>query len=180
MMYEQYMRITCVVGSSNTICFLNTTRPNVDQIHDNPDAVDYFEEVEVQEAQSPVPNGEEADQTTHSPQLQRQFTLAEARSYKHWLHAIFCLNDEDVQNKCGSDALQYLRFQRHIIFYLSVIVVLSICVILPLNFQGTLQGTKQSFEHTTLVNLDPRSDFLWVHIVFSFLFFPLAIVVMRR
>ena len=59
-------------------------------------------------------------------------------------------------------------------------MVLSICVILPMNFQGTLQGDTTSFEHTTLVNLDPNSDYLWAHVTFSFVFFPLAIMVMKR
>lgn len=72
------------------------------------------------------------------------------------------------------------RFQRHVIFYLFVVMVLSICVILPLNFQGTLFADVTSFEHTTLANLDPSGELLWVHLCLAFLFFPVAILVMRR
>ena len=59
-------------------------------------------------------------------------------------------------------------------------MVLSICVILPLNFQGTLFADVTSFEHTTLANLDPSGELLWVHLVLAFIFFPVAILVMRR
>lgn len=31
-----------------------------------------------------------------------------------------------------------------------------------------------------MVNLDPNSNLLWVHICFSLLFFPLATIVMRH
>ncbi len=46
--------------------------------------------------------------------------------------------------------------------------------------QGTLQGDETSFEHTTLVNLAPNSEFLWAHVALAFFFLPLAILVMRR
>ena len=37
-----------------------------------------------------------------------------------------------------------------------------------------------SFEHTTLANLDPSTEYLWVHLILAFMFFPVAILVMRR
>ena len=71
------------------------------------------------------------------------------------------------------------RFQRHVICYLLLITVLTVSIILPINFQGDLQGDETSFEHTTLVNLDAGEDVLWVHVCLSFLFFPLAILVRK-
>ena len=58
------------------------------------------------------------------------------KSFGAWLKSIFTMSDEDILGRCGYDALQYLRFQRHVICYLTVPMVLSISVILPLNFQG--------------------------------------------
>ena len=52
-----------------------------------------------------------------------------------WLKSIFTMSDKDIHTYCGDDALQYIRFQRHIIFYLTIIVIFCIGVILPLNFQ---------------------------------------------
>ena len=46
--------------------------------------------------------------------------------------------------------------------------------------QGTLFADVTSFEHTTLANLDPSTEYLWVHLILAFLFFPVAILVMRR
>lgn len=107
-------------------------------------------------------------------------SMAKTVSFYDWLKSIFTTTDDVILEKCGEDSLQYLRFQRHIISYLMFVMVLSVCVILPLNFQGTLQGDATSFEHTTLVNLEPDSPYLWVHISLAFFFFPVSIVVMRR
>lgn len=112
--------------------------------------------------------------------LQRQRSVGDSRTFGEWLKSIFTLPDEDIEERCGSDALQYIRFIRYIILYLTLVTTLAICVVLPLNFQGSLQGDVSSFEHTTLVNLAPDSEFLWVHVILSFVFFPLAIVVMRK
>ena len=59
------------------------------------------------------------------------------KSFREWFTSIFTMSDVDIINRCGLDALQYLRFQRHIIFYVTMTMVLSISIILPLNFQGT-------------------------------------------
>ena len=58
------------------------------------------------------------------------------KSFREWFTSIFTMSDVDIINRCGLDALQYLRFQRHIIFYVTMTMVLSISIILPLNFQG--------------------------------------------
>lgn len=48
--------------------------------------------------------------------------------------------DEEIREKCGEDAVHYLSFQRHIIGLLVVIGVLSVGIILPINFSGDLLG----------------------------------------
>jgi len=84
----------------------------------------------------------------------------------------------------GPDAVQYLRFQKYILIYIFLTTVVSIGVILPLNFQGTQLGNATDFGHTTLANLNPNDDedslILWSHVIIAFLMFPCAIFLMRR
>uniref|UniRef100_A0A671QQB7 CSC1-like protein 2 n=1 Tax=Sinocyclocheilus anshuiensis TaxID=1608454 RepID=A0A671QQB7_9TELE len=46
--------------------------------------------------------------------------------------------DEEIREKCGEDAVHYLSFQRHIIGLLVVVGVLSVGIVLPVNFSGNL------------------------------------------
>ena len=73
--------------------------------------------------------------------------LAEDRSFFAWIISIFTLSDDKFLQKCGSDAVQYLRFQRHLITFTFVIMVVCIGVILPINFQVviTYQAVKNYF-----------------------------------
>jgi len=50
----------------------------------------------------------------------------------------FIARDSNILEKCGPDAVQYLSFQRYLLVYLSIITVLSIAVVLPINFMGEL------------------------------------------
>uniref|UniRef100_A0A8C6PM72 Transmembrane protein 63C n=1 Tax=Nothobranchius furzeri TaxID=105023 RepID=A0A8C6PM72_NOTFU len=51
-----------------------------------------------------------------------------------------CLcRDEEIRSKCGIDAVTYLSFQRHILLLMTVVSLLSLAVILPVNFSGNLQ-----------------------------------------
>ncbi|KAK0145424.1 CSC1-like protein 2 [Merluccius polli] len=60
-----------------------------------------------------------------------------------WLTAIFRIKDEEIREKCGEDAVHYLSFQRHIIGLLVVVGVLSVGIVLPVNFSGDLLVWKQ-------------------------------------
>ncbi|XP_012891704.1 PREDICTED: CSC1-like protein 1, partial [Dipodomys ordii] len=57
-----------------------------------------------------------------------------------WLTAIFQLHDDQILGWCGEDAIHYLSFQRHVIFLLGAVSILSLCVILPVNLSGDLLG----------------------------------------
>lgn len=62
-----------------------------------------------------------------------------------FLTSIFCLppmtcRDDEIRDKCGGDAVHYLSFQRHIIGLLVVVGVLSVGIVLPVNFSGDLLG----------------------------------------
>ena len=60
----------------------------------------------------------------------------EDRRVGAWILSIFTLSDEKYLRKCGVDAVQYLKFQRHLIFFMAIITVTCIAIILPINFQG--------------------------------------------
>ena len=97
-----------------------------------------------------------------------------------WIHSVFTLSDAKYLAKCGNDAVQYLRFQRHLIIFVSIITVVCIGIILPINFQGDIQGDEMDFGHTTISNLRGSDNRLWVHVVLTILFFPLGIFIMRK
>ena len=78
-------------------------------------------------------------------------------SFLSWMKGTWkCLlySDDTMLSLAGPDAVQYLRFQRFLIALLSLVMVLSICIILPINYQGVLFGKKSEFGHTTITNLD--------------------------
>ncbi|KAK3912707.1 CSC1-like protein 1 [Frankliniella fusca] len=97
-----------------------------------------------------------------------------------WLPAIFKIKDANIARKCGPDAIQYLQFQKHIILYVAILTLISLVVVLPINFQGDMQGDETTFGHTTLSNLRPDSPLLWTHVTLAILFLPLGIIIMRR
>ncbi|XP_023327129.1 CSC1-like protein 2 [Eurytemora carolleeae] len=97
---------------------------------------------------------------------------------------VFLSKEKSLEPLMGADAVQYLRFQKYIIIYILMVTLVSVGVVLPVNFQGSLQGNSTEFGHTTMANIDPRniaeSYLLWVHIILAFLLFPLSIFLMRR
>uniref|UniRef100_A0AAQ5ZXP5 Transmembrane protein 63Ba n=1 Tax=Amphiprion ocellaris TaxID=80972 RepID=A0AAQ5ZXP5_AMPOC len=91
------------------------------------------------------------------------------------------LMDEEIREKCGEDAVHYLSFQRHIIGLLVVVGVLSVGIILPVNFSGNLlENNAYSFGRTTIANLDADNALLWLHTTFAFLYLLLTVYSMRR
>ncbi|CAH1158437.1 unnamed protein product [Phyllotreta striolata] len=97
-----------------------------------------------------------------------------------WFPSIFKINRERIYARCGPDASHYLSFQEQLLLLMTVITLFSICVILPINFQGPLQGDKTTFGHTTISNLPSDSKWLWVHIAGSIAVVPLMIFIMRK
>uniref|UniRef100_A0A8B9HKA8 Transmembrane protein 63B n=1 Tax=Astyanax mexicanus TaxID=7994 RepID=A0A8B9HKA8_ASTMX len=91
--------------------------------------------------------------------------------------------DDEIREKCGEDAVHYLSFQRHIIGLLVVVGVLSVGIILPVNFSGDLLGECRStplFGRTTIANLKAGTNLLWLHTTFAFLYLLLTVYSMRR
>uniref|UniRef100_A0AAX7UK80 Transmembrane protein 63B n=1 Tax=Astatotilapia calliptera TaxID=8154 RepID=A0AAX7UK80_ASTCA len=91
----------------------------------------------------------------------------------------FCRRDEEIREKCGEDAVHYLSFQRHIIGLLVVVGVLSVGIVLPVNFSGDLlENNAYSFGRTTIANL--KTNLLWLHTTFAFMYLLLTVYSMRR
>uniref|UniRef100_A0A7N9AMW2 CSC1-like protein 2 n=1 Tax=Mastacembelus armatus TaxID=205130 RepID=A0A7N9AMW2_9TELE len=98
-----------------------------------------------------------------------------------WLTAVFRIKVDEIREKCGEDAVHYLSFQRHIIGLLVVVGVLSVGIILPVNFSGNLlENNAYSFGRTTIANLDTDNALLWLHTTFAFLYLLLTVYSMRR
>ncbi|CAH0562592.1 unnamed protein product [Brassicogethes aeneus] len=97
-----------------------------------------------------------------------------------WFPSIFTISRDRIFARCGPDALHYLSFQKQLLLLSSCITTFALCVILPINFQGELQGDKTTFGHTTISNLEPTSMWLWVHVSAAILFLPLTIMIMRK
>uniref|UniRef100_A0A803YD94 Transmembrane protein 63C n=1 Tax=Meleagris gallopavo TaxID=9103 RepID=A0A803YD94_MELGA len=85
---------------------------------------------------------------------------------------IYQMKDEEIQSKCGVDATTYLSFQRHLLVLLMLVCVLSVAVILPVNFSGDLLADAVlSFS---------RDRLLWLHSIFALIYFILTILCMAH
>uniref|UniRef100_A0A4W4H3C5 Transmembrane protein 63Ba n=1 Tax=Electrophorus electricus TaxID=8005 RepID=A0A4W4H3C5_ELEEL len=87
------------------------------------------------------------------------------------IYVVCFLRDDEIREKCGEDAVHYLSFQRHIIGLLVVVGVLSVGIILPVNFSGDLLG------ESGVQRLD---NLLWLHTFFAFFYLLLTVYSMRR
>ena len=103
---------------------------------------------------------DEGDQTAGAAARQSELarrTSQESGGFLAWLtNTLKCLfySEEKMLQLAGPDAVQYLRFQIYLIAFLALLTLLSISVILPINFQGENYGNKSDFGHTTIINLD--------------------------
>ncbi|XP_061467808.1 calcium permeable stress-gated cation channel 1 isoform X2 [Rhineura floridana] len=98
-----------------------------------------------------------------------------------WLLSVYQMKDEEIQSKCGIDATTYLSFQRHVLVLLMIICVLSVAVILPVNFSGDLLGKSPSnFGRTTIANVPKDDRLLWLHSIFSLLYFIITVLCMAH
>ena len=103
--------------------------------------------------------------------------------FLRWLiTSLKCLfySEETMLQLAGQDAVQYLRFQTFLIAFTALLNLLSVAVILPINFQGEVYGNKTDFSRTSIVNLEPSSNFLYVHTALAFLLFPISILLMKK
>ncbi|XP_073683033.1 calcium permeable stress-gated cation channel 1 [Garra rufa] len=98
-----------------------------------------------------------------------------------WLTSLYHMKDEEIRSKCGIDAITYLSFQRHIILLMTVVCLLSLAIILPVNLSGNLLGdSPQNFGRTTVVNVPAQNTFLWLHSIFALLYFVITVLCMAH
>ncbi|KAJ8409172.1 hypothetical protein AAFF_G00241930 [Aldrovandia affinis] len=98
-----------------------------------------------------------------------------------WLPFVVRMDEDTIRGRCGSDAVHYLSFQRHLIALLVIICVMSVAIILPVNLSGNLLGNDPySFGRTTIGNLQQDNHLLWLHTVFAVLYLILTVAVLRR
>ncbi|XP_063146225.1 calcium permeable stress-gated cation channel 1 isoform X1 [Candoia aspera] len=98
-----------------------------------------------------------------------------------WLLSIYQMKDEEIQSKCGVDATTYLSFQRHLLVLLLITCVLSVAVILPVNFSGDLLGKNPAnFGRTTIANVPKDDRLLWLHSIFALLYFIITVLCMTH
>ncbi|XP_070776346.1 calcium permeable stress-gated cation channel 1 [Enoplosus armatus] len=96
-----------------------------------------------------------------------------------WLSSLYHMKDEEIRSKCGIDAVTYLSFQRHIILLMTVVCLLSLAVILPVNFSGNLLGdSPENFGRTTLANVSSKDSFLWLHSILALVYFIITLLCM--
>ena len=88
-------------------------------------------------------------------------------------------SEQTMLQLAGPDAVQYLRFQTFLIAFIALLTLLSISVILPINYQGG-KFNQTEFNRTTIANLEPSSPFLYVHIILAFLLYPISIILMKK
>uniref|UniRef100_A0A3Q1CTL2 Transmembrane protein 63C n=1 Tax=Amphiprion ocellaris TaxID=80972 RepID=A0A3Q1CTL2_AMPOC len=95
----------------------------------------------------------------------------------------FC-RDEEIRSKCGIDAVTYLSFQRHIILLMTVVSLLSLAVILPVNFSGNLLGdSPENFGRTTLANnCETKLSLIvvFVLVIFALVYFIITLLCMAH
>lgn len=93
--------------------------------------------------------------------------LCQTDHFTSWLRVFWRLTDKDIAQKCGPDAIAYLRFQRYLIGYLFYILFLTLVIILPVNYTGG-QFASDDISSTTTINV--HSNLLWLHVTVSLLY----------
>ena len=91
------------------------------------------------------------------------------KTLSEWLTKYFLIKDEDIYQRRGYDALQYLVFQRFLIYFLFSLTVVCMFIILPLNvYAGKLNEKPNTYyKRTTILNVKNESPLIYVHALMS-------------
>lgn len=100
------------------------------------------------------PSDVESSPETPTVRMHRQQSVVDSGFFS-WIIATWKLRRDQILRHSGPDACHYLSFQQHLIIVMSIITFVSIVIILPINFTGSLSGDINSFSHTTIANLEP-------------------------
>ncbi|XP_028393498.1 CSC1-like protein 2 [Dendronephthya gigantea] len=102
------------------------------------------------------------------------------KGFFNWIGVVFKLSDDDIRTRAGHDAIHYLSFQKCLIYYTVIICILSIVVILPVNHSGNNVPEEDHYGTTTLSNLSPDSQIIWLHTLFAFLYLAILVVMVWK
>ncbi|XP_011049101.1 PREDICTED: CSC1-like protein 2 isoform X1 [Acromyrmex echinatior] len=103
------------------------------------------------------------------------------RGFLSWIVTAFKITDDELLQRAGPDGLLYIMFERCLIILTVMMLIVSLCIALPINFHGSMQpGDSATFSHTTLSNLEPTSFGLWVYTVLLLSYLPVGGFIMRR
>jgi len=98
-----------------------------------------------------------------------------------WIRVIFQLSDREYSRKCGKSAVDYLTFQRHLMYISGCMTVISLLGPLPANTMGKLLvETNAYFAKTTIGNLSVDNILIWIHVVSGVLMYAIAYFFMWR
>ncbi|KAJ1855070.1 phosphate metabolism protein 7 [Coemansia sp. RSA 1853] len=87
-----------------------------------------------------------------------------SRGLFSWIPAVLRVPDTDIIQQSGLDTYMFLRSIRTMFIMFGVISIASAASILPVNVLGTMKLT--GLNSLSMGNVDPRSNWLWVHIGF--------------
>ena len=85
-----------------------------------------------------------------------------------WVYPALRLKDEQILRYLGLDALMFLRLLRMCFMFAIIILPYGLVVTLPVNYEGGVFETDDSvngLDRLTLGNINPMSEYLWVHFV---------------
>ncbi|XP_014480212.1 PREDICTED: CSC1-like protein 2 isoform X1 [Dinoponera quadriceps] len=102
------------------------------------------------------------------------------KGFLSWIVTAFKITDNELLHRAGPDGLLYILFERCLIILTGMMVIVSLCIALPINFHGNMQGDNTTFSHTTLSNLEPTSSWIWVHTILILSYLPVGGLIMRR
>eukprot|EP00794_Sanderia_malayensis_P007040 gene7040-7829_t len=91
------------------------------------------------------------------------------RSFFAWLSPALMVNDEDIFNHLGLDALIYLRFIKLSIKLAVLALPFGIIVLIPLNVNGGMH-LKEGLDQISMSNMKQGSKKLWAHFVAVWLY----------
>ncbi|KAH8284707.1 hypothetical protein KR018_012035, partial [Drosophila ironensis] len=100
-----------------------------------------------------------------------------------WIKITLKLRKETILLHTGPDAVHYLSFQQHLMAVMALVTLISLGIILPVNFLNSANTELydvNSFGRTTMANVAPNSPWLWVHTIITILYIPLVVLIMRR
>lgn len=88
------------------------------------------------------------------------------KSVFEWLSSLVFIKDEEILRKRGVDAIQFLMFERYILYLLIVTTIISLVFILPINliYGHRLDDRELSYyQKTTLLNIRDDSKVIYIH-----------------